>query len=881
MASSPGAGVRGKHAIACLGIILMALLAAFCLQPASASADEAPANDNKTSVLVIDSGLGDADLVNLHWLGDQAKPIAEANGHELATIASPAWWSASGGTGTAPATFVLYAKTPGIPTTADDIAWALDQIRASGAEPRTFAVAMGATGLPLREYAQDLASVKQSDRADLVGMAFCGTPQNGYSVMEQYPESTLWATIAASIGVSASDLSPQSAYIGKLNAGAFPNVCKTLSVEGAVGDLGFDPTDGVGVAADFALMPSLSSQVERSQANATIGQSINLSGAWAPFTSAIDFPQRNVDAHLAERLSAMNCYGTSAEVQSLVRDFYESWFAGQVPVTYNANTLLIDLSGSMLEVVDGEQRLAAAQQASKEYLTAMQSYAALPQAAPVGAAIFGFGEQTRLVTQGYDDAARGALDGMQASGETDIGLALDTAVAALQSAPACAEKHILLLSDGASTQGQSEQQIFDGSIATAVKSGIVIDAVGFGDVGESDVGFLKRVTEATGGTFYEAKDAYNLKVGFLDSYYESLGLGLADDELPAGKATFDKIGETDNRISAVQIGIVAQGSAPSVKLTSNGDAIDASLYTAKTDNGFTSITLANPPVGKLAMDLSDHDGAVHVFAVKQRGITDNVVITGEAADYSLFILAGVGAALVVVVIVVIVVSRGRTKRRTAATVSAAAPAAAPIAGAKHSAPAPSSMDAVPGSWNVTPAEQRPQSWNAPSADQRQPSWNVPPAEQRPQSWDVPPAKQQASGANDAPTVVNAPFAQQPVSANDAPTVAQPPAESARPVAQQPSGWGAGSAAQQASGANEAPTVVQAPVGYAEQAAQQAPAGGAGPTAQQAPSPHDAPTMILLPDSDAAPAEPAEVPFDARQTMIIPNGGIKPDGGGRS
>jgi threonine dehydrogenase-like Zn-dependent dehydrogenase len=143
------------------------------------------------SVLVIDSCLGDYDLCTLHWVGEEPEVVAEGDHTMLVTSTDPAWWSEGGGTGDAPATFVLGTSAAGASVSADDIVWALDQIRASGAEPRTFVVAMGLTGLPLRQYAEGLAGTSQTSRADLVGMAFCGTPHGGCSALATYGDLPL------------------------------------------------------------------------------------------------------------------------------------------------------------------------------------------------------------------------------------------------------------------------------------------------------------------------------------------------------------------------------------------------------------------------------------------------------------------------------------------------------------------------------------------------------------------------------------------------------------------------------------------------------------------------------------------------------------------
>lgn len=640
--------------------LLVAALFAVAPAPGDAWAQEQP---GRPSLLIVDAGLGDGELAGLHWLGEGAELVSEESGRTLLTSGSPLWWQS--GESSAPATFLLYRPTGGA-TTADDIVWALDEIRESGAEPRTFALAMGGTGLALREYAEDLLSSKQSARADLVGMGFCGTPQNGYSAIELYPEQDLWEALSQAAGLSVDDLVPQSAYLAGLNDAKFPSVTKTLSVSGAVGDLGFGLTDGAGATEDFALSGAVSDQVVTAQAVATVSQQMNLTGYWEPFTSSINYSGRAVDAQLAERLSAIASYEVSDDVQEAVRGFYDAWFADGCPVTHNSNVLLLDLSGSMVESIDaGGDKLSAAKEAAAQYLQAMASCSELPQAAPADVSIFGFNEVMSDVASGFDQTSIDALGCMNAQNETNIGIALDCALASLADAPTCADKHILLLSDGESTRGMSDEEMLAGPVVQAAAEGVVIDAIGFGDVGESDAGFLEQVAQATGGAYYQASDTYSLKVNFLKSYYSSLGLSLVDEELAAGSVE-QEIGAVDAQTSALEVGVVGDSFSPDAKLLRNGVPLDDSQFSLKQENGLVFLQCVNPPEGEYSLSLSGDAGAAHVFAVKQQGIAHAPEIAGEQADYSLFLLIGAGALLLVAVVAVVVRAQRRPKAASSA-----------------------------------------------------------------------------------------------------------------------------------------------------------------------------------------------------------------------
>ena len=612
------------------------------------------------SVLVIDAGLGDLDLCSLHWLGSEAEPVADSTHAVLVSSADPTWWTEGGGSGDAPTTFIL-GPVAGSPITSDDIVWALDQIRASGAEPRTFVVAMGLTGLPLRQYAEDLAASKQSSRADIVGMAFCGTPHAGLSAMAAYPELGIWDKVADTIGVSKADLTPGSSYLQGLDAGAFPSVCKTLLVNGAVGDLGFGQTDGLSAAQDLSLSSAVTTQVQSAQTNSTIGQACNLTSEWTPFTSEIDYPDRTVDAGLTERLSAIASYEVSAEVQEEVRTFYEAWFDTGTPVTHISSAVMLDLSGSMLEEIEpGHDKLSAAKEACKEYLRSMQAVSEIPQSAPMDVTIIGFAEQSSTIASSYDKSACNAVDDMSAYGETNIGLALDQAIDYLAHVPTCSDRHMLLLSDGASTEGQTNEQMLAGAVAKAKAAGIAIDTIGYGNVGESNAGFLKQVSDATGGIYYLAQDTYALKVNFLKSYYSSLGLSLVDEEVAAGSPATLSIGTADDHTVAFEAGIVSQKDAPQVRVLCDGEELDEARFNLAEEYGLVSLQIVDPQPGEYTLELSGDTGSMHVFAVRLPGIATRWHGTEASQDYALYLM--IGAAVVLVACVAIVVARTLSKR---------------------------------------------------------------------------------------------------------------------------------------------------------------------------------------------------------------------------
>ena len=72
------------------------------------------------------------------------------------------------------------------------------------------------------------------------------------------------------------------------------------------------------------------------------------------------------------------------------------------------------------QIDESTSKLAAAKGAAKEYLQAVRSRNALPEADLIGVAVIGFNVEANKIATGYDQSACDAIDAAGASGETDI-----------------------------------------------------------------------------------------------------------------------------------------------------------------------------------------------------------------------------------------------------------------------------------------------------------------------------------------------------------------------------------------------------------------------------------------------------------------------------
>ncbi|MCL1797653.1 MAG: VWA domain-containing protein [Eggerthellaceae bacterium] len=643
-------------------LVLAAFSALFLLAPRVAFAEPGDSQAQPT-VLLIDSSLGDFDAFKLHWLGENSEEVVSKGEVSLLTAKTPLWWNAaSESTTDAPATFLL-ASPAQKPILADDIIWALDEIAASGAQAKTFIVSVGASGLQTRVYAEDLASVKQSSRADLVGMVFLGTPHQGYSVAAEYPKLSLWSDLATASGFEAKDVLPESDFLQELNSNRFPNIAKSFQINGSIGDMGFGLTDGASMQADM-VFPNVSSiQVQTTTAQATISQQVGLSAYWMPYAGS-GRQEKPIDSGIAERLSAMNSYVTLPDIQVRTREFYEAWFSDGSPVTHISSVLTLDISGSMLEPAgDGQTKFDAAKLAAKDYMQVVEARSTMAHAVPTDVAVLAFDTNVQPITSGSNALAQEMVSNIVIGDDTDIGKALRSSLDALMDSPTSADKRILLLSDGMADHGLSNSEILAGPVAEAKKSGIIIDTIAFGTFDQADAAFLREVAQNTGGNFYESTDTYGLKVNFLKAYYTSLGLNLFDAETNPATEKNTVLGSLADGVLSLEIGVLADGETPGFKLMRDGEVLDADAYSSQAgDDGLLTIQLESPDPGEYTLVLDSAAKRAHVFAVRQLDLFKKPNTSGEAPDNSKLFLIGTGVALAAALGGVVVLSQRSRKK---------------------------------------------------------------------------------------------------------------------------------------------------------------------------------------------------------------------------
>ena len=205
-----------------------------------------------------------------------------------------------------------------------------------------------------------------------------------------------------------------------------------------------------------------------------------------------------------------------------------------VPVEKASVMLVTDQSGSMRADDVSPTRLAAAQQAARDFLEKV------PKELQVGAVSFSDVPQSVAPPSTDRDDVRSLVDGLVADGGTAAGDALQSSLDALDDAGVGGKGRppaaIILLSDGATTTGSDPVEVAREAgkrdipiytVALGTPDGTVPGGFGGSIPVPPDPETLREISKASGGTAYTANDADQLS-----GVYENLGsrLGTKQEE---------------------------------------------------------------------------------------------------------------------------------------------------------------------------------------------------------------------------------------------------------------------------------------------------------------------------------------------------------------
>jgi Ca-activated chloride channel family protein len=190
----------------------------------------------------------------------------------------------------------------------------------------------------------------------------------------------------------------------------------------------------------------------------------------------------------------------------------------KVPVDATTIIVAIDVSGSMAATDVAPSRLAAAKTAANQFVKN------LPARFDVGLVSFAQTARTVIAPTNDHPAVATAIDELQLGGGTAIGEAIYASLDALAATPVAdaikgSPARIVLMSDGATNSGRPN----DAAAAAAATAHVPVTTIAYGtDSGQVTIGLrtidvpadkdaLKAIADTTGGKFFQAASANQLK----------------------------------------------------------------------------------------------------------------------------------------------------------------------------------------------------------------------------------------------------------------------------------------------------------------------------------------------------------------------------------
>lgn len=188
-----------------------------------------------------------------------------------------------------------------------------------------------------------------------------------------------------------------------------------------------------------------------------------------------------------------------------------------------STVMIIDVSDSMGENWQGGRKIDSAKIAAKQMLSLIgQENTVFGPKHEVSLVSFSEGATLELPTTFDINQAMQTVEGLHTMSSTNIGEALQNAENQL--GQVFAEKKIMvLLSDGKSNRGLSNNEILTGPVSQAEEKGYVIYTIGFGDQGGLDENLLTQIAQNTGGNYYYATGGFELQNIYLKLRHQGAG----------------------------------------------------------------------------------------------------------------------------------------------------------------------------------------------------------------------------------------------------------------------------------------------------------------------------------------------------------------------
>jgi len=195
------------------------------------------------------------------------------------------------------------------------------------------------------------------------------------------------------------------------------------------------------------------------------------------------------------------------------------------PLPPTATVLVMDVSGSMGWRWKGGVKIESAKKAALEFIEQV-THEAQTRGGQHKIGVVSFSDSARLLlplTSDYERAKQ-VIISLSATNWTNVGAGLVTALEEFKKTPATTQRFIILLSDGKTNRGLSRDQILNGPVVDARRKKICIHAVAFGDPGDVDADFLRKIGIGSGcGSYSHAETAFELFSTYLKLRHKSLG----------------------------------------------------------------------------------------------------------------------------------------------------------------------------------------------------------------------------------------------------------------------------------------------------------------------------------------------------------------------
>lgn len=190
-----------------------------------------------------------------------------------------------------------------------------------------------------------------------------------------------------------------------------------------------------------------------------------------------------------------------------------------------ATILVMDVSGSMGWRWKGGVKIESAKKAALEFIEQV-THEAQTRGGQHQIGVVAFSDGARLLlplTSDYNRAKQ-VIISLHATNWTNLGAGLTTALSEFKKVRSNAQRFIILLSDGNTNTGLSRDQILNGPVVEARRKKICIHTVAFGDPGDIDADFLRKIGIGSGcGSYSHAETAFELFSTYLKLRHKSLG----------------------------------------------------------------------------------------------------------------------------------------------------------------------------------------------------------------------------------------------------------------------------------------------------------------------------------------------------------------------